>query len=93
MNLSDMAPFLIVDPMPPAKRARWVEVMSKDISRKAKTKFVMGQLEHGCDFGEQTVDYLLQAIEEEAIDTLMYIRELKRRRANISPEQLGLKKG
>lgn len=67
------------DPMLPAARIHWLEHELPLIMERASGKFQKGMLEHKCDIGDQDVHYLLEAIEQEAIDTLFYITELKRR--------------
>lgn len=75
-----MIHFNTTDPLTQSKRDSWLRGTLRSLGSRIKTKFALGRIEHGGDIGDQTVDYLLDAIEQEAIDTLMYIRELKRRR-------------
>lgn len=60
-------------------RRKWLKSETKQVRDKIRAKFLRGQVEHQSEFGEQGIEYLLEAIEEEAIDTIMYVRELKRR--------------
>ncbi len=74
-----MKSFLERDPMTQPKRDSWLRGTIRSLGAKIKTKFRMGRVEHGGDIGDQSIDYLLNQMEEEAIDQLMYVRELKRR--------------
>lgn len=71
--------FRFKDPMPEGWRVIWLEDMVGGLTRRMVDKFRRGMVEHRCEFGEQDIYYLLNAIEEEAIDTLFYVNELKRR--------------
>lgn len=71
--------FLHRDPLTLDKRSSWLKRTARSLVAKMQDKFIIGQLEHKCDIGEQTTEYLLEAIEQEAIDQLTYVRELKRR--------------
>lgn len=67
------------DPMSSVARTAWLNQFVSVHANKAKDKFIKGNNEHKCDFGDQSVEYLLDAIMEEVIDQLFYIAELKRR--------------
>jgi len=45
-------------------------------------KYMTGASEHGGDIGEVSLLAILTQIEQEAFDTIWYIRELKRRLEN-----------
>lgn len=81
MSRPSLVDFYYTDPLPPLKRASWLRGTVKSIGARVKEKFGLGAAQYKGDFGEQTVDFLLEQIEQEAIDQLMYVRELKRRRA------------
>lgn len=72
--------FRVTDPLPQPKRDTWLKRTCRKLISRMNTKFKLGRVQYGTDFGEQTVDYLLDQIEQEAIDQLMYVSELKRRR-------------
>ena len=72
--------FLNQQPLPQPKRDSWLRGTIRSLGARIKTKFALGRVQYGSDIGDQTVDFLLDQIEEEAIDQLMYVRELKRRR-------------
>lgn len=67
------------DPLPPLKRQSWLRGTTRSLGARIKEKFKLGEAQYGCDFGTQTAEYLIDQIEQEAIDTLMYVRELRRR--------------
>ncbi len=75
------------DPMTQPKRDSWLRGTIRSLGARIKAKFAMGRIEHGGDIGSQTVDFLLDQMEQEAIDQLMYVRELKRRRTELTPDQ------
>jgi hypothetical protein len=79
--------FAVTDPLVSDKRNSWLRRTCREIAAKVKLKFKMGEAQYQCDFGDQTVDYLLDQIEQEAIDTLMYITELRRRRQKPTNQQ------
>lgn len=67
-------------PMDIESRAGWVQDTSADIARSWILKFATGQAAHkGADLGNVPVAQLLQEMEQEALDQLSYVRELKRR--------------
>lgn len=74
------APLKDQDPLPAMTRDRWLRKTRRELNARMLEKFMTGRATYGTDIGKQTVDYLIDAIEQEAIDTLMYVRELKRRR-------------
>lgn len=84
--------FRITDPLPSAKRDSWLRGTIRSLGARIKTKFMLGRAQYGTDIGEQTTEYLLNQMEEEAIDQLMYVREMKRRLIKPSDQQsqLGL---
>lgn len=71
--------FRQTDPLPLKDRSDWLEAHAQRVASRSHAKFTLGMLEHGGDIGSQTVGYLLDQLEDEAIDTLAYIAELKRR--------------
>lgn len=75
------------DPLTQPKRDSWLRGTIRSLGAVIKAKFAMGRIEHGGDIGSQTVDFLLDQMEQEAIDQLMYVRELKRRQVKIKAEQ------
>ena len=77
--MSKTVPFVNQDPMEQKRRELWVGAVQQRISERLGAKFDHGALEHHCEFGDQTVAYLLDQIEDEAIDTLNYVNELRRR--------------
>lgn len=86
--------FLVQDIMSQPKRETWLKKTCRELLSRMQTKFKMGRVQYGSDFGNQTVDFLLDQIEQEAIDQLMYVRELKRRRSDtihIQPELSNVK--
>lgn len=78
------------DPLTQNKRDVWLRKTCRELISRLATKFKLGRVQYACDFGEQTTEYLLDQIEQEAIDQLMYVRELKRRYANISVDDQAL---
>ena len=80
-------PFINQDGLTQPKRDKWLKSTLRELIIRISTKFRVGRATYGSDIGDQTVDYLLQAIEEEAMDTLMYVRELKRRRVKSVDQQ------
>jgi len=76
-----------VDALPPVLRDRWLRRTARELSSAIKAKFKLGEAQYQSDFGNQTIDFLLDQIEQEAIDTLMYVREMKRRRMKSNPPQ------
>lgn len=82
-----MATFNDKDPMLQGKRDSWLRRTCRELISRMATKFKMGRVQYGTDMGEQTTDYLLDQIEQEAIDQLMYVRELKRRRTGSVNQQ------
>ncbi len=75
----DISLFRVQDILTQNKRDSWLRGTIRSLGAKIKTKFALGRIEHGGDIGSQTVDFLLDQMEQEAIDQLMYVRELKRR--------------
>lgn len=73
MNLKDH------DPLPDAKRDSWLKANARSTAKIITDKFKLGRVQYGCDIGEQSSLYLLDQMEKEAIDQLIYVRELKRR--------------
>jgi hypothetical protein len=71
----------IVDQEPLGKgpRRNWLLDTAEDIKDCFIRKFVNGQKEHGCDLGSVHTLDLLKEMEQEALDQLAYIREMKRR--------------
>jgi len=78
-NLPNETHFLDVDPLPLDQRDLWLKRTVIEVSTGLRSKFIIGQAEHGCDLGKVCVLRLLDEMENEAIDQLMYIQELKRR--------------
>lgn len=68
-----------VDELSSVRRYPWLNDNINRVATKSFAKFMSGACEHRCDIGAQTVEYLLNQIEDEAIDTLMYVAELRRR--------------
>lgn len=71
--------FINRNPIPVDERSDWIQQLGRDSARKIKRKFMRGMIVYGTDIGERDVGYLLDAIEEEALDTLGYVAELRRR--------------
>jgi len=71
--------FINRQPIPVDERSDWIQQLGRDSARKIKRKFMKGMIVYGTDIGERDIDYLLNAIEEEALDTLGYVAELRRR--------------
>jgi hypothetical protein len=67
------------DPMSETKRASWLKRTCRNLSVRIREKFALGRAQYDSDIGSQTVEFLLDQMEQEAIDQLMYVRELKRR--------------
>ena len=67
------------DPLSLKDRSDWLEAHAQRVANRSHAKVTLGMLEHGGDIGVQSITYLLDQLEDEAIDTLAYIAELKRR--------------
>ena len=67
------------DPIGPYHRAQWLEYTADKLVEHFVAKFNDGAQKYGCDIGELTVARLLEEMEQEALDQLAYVRELKRR--------------
>lgn len=87
MGLLDTMEFHTTQPLPSAKRDSWLRGTIRSLGARIKTKFMLGRAQYGSDIGEQTTEYLLNQMEEEAIDQLMYVREMKRRLIKPSVQQ------
>lgn len=71
--------FRMKDPLSQEDRIHWLEHELPRIMERASGKFQRGIVEHKCDIGEQDIYYLLDQMEQEAIDQLFYTAELRRR--------------
>lgn len=71
--------FVNRQPLPVEVRADWIQELGRSSAAKIKRKFMRGMITYGTDIGERDIIYLLDAIEEEALDTLGYVAELRRR--------------
>lgn len=67
------------DPMDRDDRLAWLDDIARRYSGRLRSKFTKGMIEHKGDIGEHDIRYLIDAIEEEALDTLAYVAELRRR--------------
>ena len=64
-------------------RTRWMHVMAHDIALNWRHKFEAGRVEHPeSDIGELTFEQLIDEMENEALDQLSYVLEIKRRLAD-----------
>ena len=68
-------------------RIKWLSVTAHSIADKFKAKYAKGMEEKKSDLGEVTTYDLLEEMEQEALDQLAYVRELKRR-FNLPTDQL-----
>lgn len=66
-------------PLTPEAREAWLQVRASGIQEQMLAKFRAGQVEHAGDIGELSVRSLLDQMEQEAMDQLWYVKELKRR--------------
>ncbi len=60
-------------------RMDWAHMVSRQICDRWLAKYIVGMKEHACDLGDVGVKELLDEMENEALDQLSYIYELKRR--------------
>ena len=62
-------------------RIAWLGLECDRLKERIHEKYIDGQISHGCiDLGTVSVDKLLDEIENEAMDTLMYVAEIRRQR-------------
>jgi hypothetical protein len=71
--------FKHLDSLTPGDRETWVRATAKLVHDRFITKYLRGQLEHDGDLGSVPTGQLLLEMEDEAIDQLAYIQELRRR--------------
>lgn len=77
--------------MTEAERCYWLTNHGARTNEDFIAKFEAGQREHGGDIGHVPTTKLLAHIEEEAIDQLAYVKEIRRRMlATTSPQNLKL---
>lgn len=68
-----------VAPMTMPDRDQWLVRTASELAVGAVAKYRAGQVEHKCDLGHVGIMGLLDEMEKEATDQLMYVREIKRR--------------
>jgi hypothetical protein len=68
-----------LDPLKPHERTDWVYKTAVEVRHQWSDKFEKGQKEHAGDIGTVPVLELLRQMEQEALDQLAYVRELRRR--------------
>lgn len=61
------------------RRLEWLAENADYVARAFTAKFMRGRSEHQSDIGTLTIPKLLEEMEQEALDQLSYVRELKRR--------------
>lgn len=71
--------FATNDPLKEPARTSWVLATAGDIRKRFESKFMAGQVEHEGDIGAVPVTRLLSEMEDEAIDQLSYVHEIRRR--------------
>lgn len=82
MNINEYSP------MSPGARHNWLRDMTWQVSEDLFQRYVEGQESHGgFDLGSVSTEDLVSEIEREAMDILIYIQELKRRKGNQSNAQ------
>ena len=67
------------EPMSAEERKQWLEATTTSLALSWQIKYRNGTIEHKQDLGELTIGQLLNEIENEALDQLSFVRELKRR--------------
>lgn len=67
-----------------------IERVATRFQRKMEAKFIAGQLEHGGDLSKKgTIEWLLDSMEEEAIDQYVYVQIMRERLVGIDAKDLG----
>jgi len=66
-------------PMLPDDRERWIHDESLRIGHAFSVKYRKGAIEHKSDLGDASLIRILNEMEQEALDQLAYVAELKRR--------------
>ena len=72
-------PGLNLCPLSESERDQWVVMTANALPALFTTKFKAGQIEHKGDIGSVPLMSLLQEMEQESLDQLAYVREIKRR--------------
>ena len=67
------------DRMFAVERSKWMYETAGRVGQEWIRKYQKGQHEHKTDLGELTVAKLLDELEAEALDTLSYVAEIRRR--------------
>ena len=67
------------NPLARTERQAWLDITAADLRQTFTQKYLAGQAGHGSDLGVVSVRGLLDEMEQEALDQLAYVRELKRR--------------
>lgn len=66
-------------PLGSAARQAWLLSVASDQKSAFIAKFVAGEIEHQGDIGDVPFEHLLAEVQQEALDTLAYVAELRRR--------------
>lgn len=72
-------PGINISPLDPVQRKLWVAEVANSLPAVFTDKFNRGQVEHNGDIGSVPLLSLLNEMEQEALDQLAYVREIKRR--------------
>jgi hypothetical protein len=72
-------PGINIMPMAAADREQWIIMTAQTLPALFTNKYKAGQIEHRGDLGSVPLMSLLEEMEQEALDQLAYIREMKRR--------------
>lgn len=78
-NYETPRPGINIMPMTPEERDQWLVMTANTLPALFTNKYKAGQVEHKGDLGAVPLMSILEEMEQEALDQLAYVREIKRR--------------
>lgn len=73
LNIQDNSPLTV------AQRNDWYHDVAVDLKDAFIAKVTAGQREHGCDLGSYPMERLMDELQNELIDAMCYLAEIRRR--------------